>query len=220
MSLENTWQEITDHSSIQTLSRSFRFTSSCWGFFSSVHSTHQGRTLGRSWQKLHFVLSYTFLCWFWCLFWTVVLMEDPTTAHYKISSRRRQVLIFYLFLFDRIHNTMYLNKMSRTSSRKICPQHIRSSSIFNRRHGVLFIPVCIKHICWVCCQKSLSFSFYLPTEACPIWRSSHVWPLNMPEFVLGWCSWIFLETLPNNNMWWCWGCLIIFVLGFLTPRLN
>jgi len=31
-------------------------------FFSSVHSTHQVRELGRSWQTLHFVLSYTFLC--------------------------------------------------------------------------------------------------------------------------------------------------------------
>jgi len=63
----------------------------------------QVRELGRSWQKLHFVISYTFLCWFWCLFWIVVLMEDPTTAHYKISSRRRQVLIFIcLYLIESI----------------------------------------------------------------------------------------------------------------------
>jgi len=53
-----------------------------WCFFSSVQTTYQVRTLGRSRQKLHFVLSYPFLCWFWCLFSTVVLMEDPTTAHY------------------------------------------------------------------------------------------------------------------------------------------
>jgi len=26
-----------------------------------------------------------------CLFWTVVLIDDPTTAHYKISSRGQQV---------------------------------------------------------------------------------------------------------------------------------
>jgi len=81
--------------------------------------------LGWPWKKLHFVLSDTFLCWFWCLFWViwVILMEDPTTAHYWISSRSGQVLIFYLLVFDRIHDTMYLNKMSRTSSRKIGPQH-------------------------------------------------------------------------------------------------
>jgi len=52
--------------------------------FSSAHSfsTDQFTGLGRSWQKLHFVLSYQFLYWFWCLFWTVVLMEDSTMAHY------------------------------------------------------------------------------------------------------------------------------------------
>jgi len=45
-------------------------------------------------------------------------------AHYKISIRRRQVLIFYLLIFDRIHDgIMCLNKKSRTSSRKICPQY-------------------------------------------------------------------------------------------------
>jgi len=45
-------------------------------------------------------------------------MEDPTIAHYKISSRRRQVLIFYLLIFGRIYDAKYLNKKSRTSSKK------------------------------------------------------------------------------------------------------
>jgi len=52
MCLENTWQEIRDHSSIQNLSRSFRFTDPCWFFFSSVQPM-----VAWSWQKLHFVLS-------------------------------------------------------------------------------------------------------------------------------------------------------------------
>jgi len=43
------------------------------------------------------------------MFWIVVLMEDPTTSHYTISSRSRQVLIFYLLIFDRIHDAMYLS---------------------------------------------------------------------------------------------------------------
>jgi len=42
MSLENTWQEIRHYSSIQNLSRCFKFTSSRWCFFSSVHPTHIG----------------------------------------------------------------------------------------------------------------------------------------------------------------------------------
>ncbi len=37
--------------------------------------------------------------------------EDPNTAHYKISNRGSQVLIFYLLVFDRIHDAMHLNKM-------------------------------------------------------------------------------------------------------------
>ncbi len=38
----------------------------------------------------------------------------------------------------------------------------------------------------------------------------------MLEFVFGWARIIFLETLPNS-MWWCRGCLIIF-LRFSDPE--
>ncbi len=61
------------------------------------------------------------LCLFWWLFWIVVLVEDPNTA--QISNRGSQVLTFYLLIFDRIHDAMHLNKMSRTSDRKTSPQH-------------------------------------------------------------------------------------------------
>ncbi len=58
---------------------------------------------------------------------------------------------FYLLVFDRIHDAMCLNKMSRTSSRNIGPQHQKYSSIFHCTHGVLFIPVFTKPILSVCC---------------------------------------------------------------------
>ncbi len=58
---------------------------------------------------------------------------------------------FYLLVFDRIHDAMCLNKMSRTSSRNIDPQHQKYSSIFHCTHGVLFIPVFTKPILSVCC---------------------------------------------------------------------
>ncbi len=45
---------------------------------------------------------------------------------------------FYLLVFDRIHDAMYLNKMSRTSSRNIGPQHKKYSSIFHCTLGVLY----------------------------------------------------------------------------------
>ncbi len=63
--------------------------------------------------------------------WIIVRLEDPNMAHYKIFNRVSYLLIFYLLLFDRIHNAMCLNKMSRTSSRNIGPQHQKYSSIFN-----------------------------------------------------------------------------------------
>ncbi len=48
-------------------------------------------------------------------------------AHYKISNRVSHLLIFYLLVFDRIHDAMYLNKMSRTSSRNIVWQKLKSA---------------------------------------------------------------------------------------------
>ncbi len=56
-----------------------------------------------------------------------------------------------LLVFDRIHDAMCLNKMSRTSSRNIGPQHQKYSSIFHCTHGVLFILVFTKPILSVCC---------------------------------------------------------------------
>ncbi len=54
--------------------------------------------------------------------WIIFRLEDPNMAHYKISNRVSHLLIFYLLVFDRIHDAMYLNK-TRTSNRNIGPQH-------------------------------------------------------------------------------------------------
>ncbi len=88
--------------------------------------------------------------------WIIVRLEDPNMAHYKISKRVSHVLIFYLLISDRIHDAMYLNKMSRTSSRNTGPQHQKYSSIFNCTHGLIHfcIPVFTKPILSVCCQKA------------------------------------------------------------------
>ncbi len=63
-------------------------------------------------------------------------------AHYKISNRVSHLLIFFfiLLVFDRIHDAMCLNKMSKTSSINIGPQHKKYSRIFHCTHGVLFYP--------------------------------------------------------------------------------
>ncbi len=83
--------------------------------------------------------------------WIIVRLEHPNTAHYKISNRVSHLLIFYLLVFDIIHDAMYLNKMSRTSSRNIGPQHQKYSSMFHCTNGVLFIPEFTEPILSVCC---------------------------------------------------------------------
>ncbi len=50
------------------------------------------------------------------------------------------LLIFYLLVFDRIHDAMCLNKMSRTSNRTISPQHKKYSSIFHCTTWGTFYP--------------------------------------------------------------------------------
>ncbi len=153
MRLKNTWQEIRDHSFIQNHSRSFRFTDPWRCFFSSVHSCSTGFG-SEDWNDhISLVLgSGTYFCVvFVVCVWIIVWSEDPNMAHDKISNRVSHLLIFYLFVFDRIHDTMCLNNMSRASSRNIGPQHQKYSSIFHCTHGVFFIPAFTKPILSVCC---------------------------------------------------------------------
>ncbi len=86
--------------------------------------------------------------------WIIVRLEDPNMAHYKISNRVSHFLIFYLLVFDRINDAMCLNKMSRTSSRNIGPQHQKYSSIFHCTHGVL-LSLCSPNPSWVFAAKKL-----------------------------------------------------------------
>ncbi len=51
-----------------------------------------------------------FLCFFEVCVWIIVRLEDPNMAHYKISNRVSHLLIFYLLVFDRIHDAMCLNQ--------------------------------------------------------------------------------------------------------------
>ncbi len=84
-------------------------------------------------------------------FWIIVWLEDPNMAHYNIYYRVSHLLILYLLVFDRIHDAMCLNKMSRTSSRNIGPQHKKYSSKFQCTHGVLFTLVFTKPILSIFC---------------------------------------------------------------------
>ncbi len=82
---------------------------------------------------------------------------------------------FHMLVFDIIHDAMCLNKMSRTSSINIGPQHQKYSSIFHCTHVVLFIPVFSKSILRVFAAKKLFFvssdhrsQFHLKFQSCLI----------------------------------------------------
>ncbi len=158
MRLENTWQEIRDHSFIQNHSRSFRFTAPWRCFFSSVHLTHllqgSGQRTGMASRSLVLCSVTHFCVVFEVCVWIIVRLEDPNMAHYKISNRVSHLLIFYLLVFDRIHDVMCLNKMSRTSSRNIGPQHQKYSSIV---HMGYFLSLWSPNPSWVFAAKKLIF---------------------------------------------------------------
>ncbi len=130
--------------------------------FSSPHSFSTGfRSEDRdSHGKIFILCSVTHFCVvFEVCVWIIVRLEDPNMAHYKISNRVSHLLIFYMLVFDRIHDAVCLNKMFRTSSRKIGPQHKKYSSIFHCTHGVLFLSLLHQTHLECLLLKSSFFSF-------------------------------------------------------------
>ncbi len=180
MRLENTWQEIRDHSFIQNHSRLFKFTAPWWCFFSSVHLTH---FLQGSGQRTGMATADAWFCAQWPIFVLFLRFVFGLLSGWKIQTwpiirfltDSVTYWFFNLLVFARIHDAMSLNKMSRTSSRNIGPQHQKPCSIFNCTHWVLFYP-CVHQTHLECLlQNSIFFFFYLTIKASPIWSSSCVW---------------------------------------------
>ncbi len=140
---------------------SLQFTHSCSTGFRSEDWNGQSRSL--------VLCSVTHFCVvFEVCVWIIAWLEDPNMAHYNISNRVSHLLIFYLLIFDIIHDAMCLNKISRTSSRNIGPQHqTKHTAVYFIVHMSTFYPCVHKPI--------LSVWFHLTIEASPIWRSSRVW---------------------------------------------
>ncbi len=166
MRLENTWQEIRDHSFIQNHSRSFRFTASWRCFFSSVHPNN---FLQGSGHRTEMARAETWFCAQWHIFVLFLRFVFGLLSGWKIQTwpiirfltESVPSWFFYLLVFDWIHDAMCLNKMSRTSSRNISPQHQIYSSIFNCTHGELFNP-CVHQTHLDCLLlKSYFFLFHL-----------------------------------------------------------
>ncbi len=104
-------------------------------FFSSVHLTHflqgSGQRTGMAiadawfcvqWPMLVLFLRFVFgLLYGWKIqTWAIIRFLTDSVAYQ----------LFYLLVFDRIHDPMCLNKMFRASSWNIGPQH-KNSSIFH-----------------------------------------------------------------------------------------
>ncbi len=179
--------------------------------FSSPHSSSTGfRSEDRdSHGKIFILCSVTHFCvYFDVLFWIVVLVEDPNTAHYKISNRGSQVLIFYLLVFDRIHDACIWTRCPGPPAEKQA-HNIKDPAVYlTVDMGYFFIPVCTKLIWWVCCQKALFSVSSDHRSQCHLKFQSCL-TTEFAGVCFGWVRTMFLETLPNN-MWWYRGCLIYF----------
>jgi len=155
MRLENTWQEIRDHSFIQIHSRPIRFPAPCWCFFSSVHHSFSIGFRSEDWNDRSGSLGLCSLTHFCVVFevcvWIIVWLEDPNMAHYKSQSLSD---FFNLLVFDRIHDAMCL--------KKIVKQHLHHHLLFGRvsRKVLLAHPKTNSSICsyqtWLELQMGLA----------------------------------------------------------------
>ncbi len=149
MRLENTWQEIRDHSFIQNHSR---FTALWWCFFSSVHLTH---LLQGSDQRTGMTIAEAWFCAQWPIFVLFLRFVFGLLSGWKIQTwliirfltESVTCWFLYLLVFDRIHDAMCLNKMPSTSSRNIGPQLQKYSSIFHCTWCTFYPCVHQTHVC-------------------------------------------------------------------------
>ncbi len=164
MRLENTWQDIRDHSFIQNHSRSFRF------IFSSVHLTH---VLQGSGQRTGMDIAEAWFCAPWPIFVMFLRFVFGLLYGWKIQTWPiirflTDSVTYWFFLFVCIwynpwchvskQDVQDLQQKYRPTTSKIqqytCHCHCT--------HGVLFIPVCTKPILSVLLLKSSFFSFIWP----------------------------------------------------------
>ncbi len=83
----------------------------------------QVRGLGRPWQKFFFCSVTRFCVDFDVCFGLLSWLKIQPRPMIRFLTEAVGFRIFYLLVFDGIHDTMYLNKISRTSGRKTGPQH-------------------------------------------------------------------------------------------------
>ncbi len=92
---------------------------------------------------------------------------DPNTVHYKISNRVSHLLIFYLLVFDRIHDATHLNKTSRTSGRKT-GHNIKDPAVYLTVDMGYLLSLFVLNSSGGFAAKKLFFQFHLSIEASAI----------------------------------------------------
>ncbi len=105
-------------------------------FFSSVHLTHflqgsgqrTGMAIAEAWFCVQWPICVLFLRFVFGLLYGWKIQAWPIIRFLTESVTYQ---LFHLMVFDRIHDPMCLNKMFRTSSWNIGPQHKKYSSIFH-----------------------------------------------------------------------------------------
>ncbi len=160
--------------------------------FSSPHSFSTGfRSEDWHGHSRSLVLcSVTHFCVFEVCVWIIVRLKDPNMAHNKIYNRVSHLLIFfYLLVFDRIHDAMCLNKMSRTSSRNIGPQHTKIQQYISLYTWETFYPGV---------HQTHFESLLLKCSFCSfIWPEKPV-PFDVPVVSDKWICWsLFLDELGS-----------------------
>ncbi len=125
-------------------------------FFSSVHLTHflqgSGQRTGMAKAEAWFCVQWPiFVLFLRFVFGLLYSWKIQTWLIIRFLTESVTYRFFYLLVFDKIHDAMCLNKISRTSSRNIGPQHKKYICIFHWTHK------CLPNPSWMFAAKKQIF---------------------------------------------------------------
>lgn len=166
---------ILAHSSWAYCSICFRFEGCLlqMACFSSFHRCSIGFRSGLIEGHLRTVqcFSQPFLSVFGCVFWVVILLEDPWLAtETKLSDTRQHISLQNALIVLRFHCGLHRFKTSCARCSKAAPEHNWTSSMFHSRDSVLFL-ICLiflsVNIELMCLTKKLEFCLVCPKNILP-----------------------------------------------------
>ena len=131
--------------------------------FSSFHRMFdkiQIRTHRRPLQNNPMFCCYPFLGAFSCVFWVIILLEDPWPAtETELSDTGQYVSLQNTLIVLRFHCALHRFKAPCARCSKAAPNHNQASSIFHCRYDVIFFESFIFSYVNIWCDLSKSSSF-------------------------------------------------------------